>query len=485
MFRITRFGVGIVSSVGLVVAYMAGCEAAEPGEAVFTRRARDAGAAVDDDPILRGDLGSFSDSGERHRACAGLECQQIACTSGGDTTLTGKVFDPSGTVPLYNAVVYVPNAELAPLTSGATCDRCGTTPSGSPVTTALTDATGSFTLKNVPVGTNIPLVIQIGKWRRKVQIPSVPSCVATALDPSLTRLPRSKAEGAIPKIAVTTGDADSLECFLRRIGIADSEFTNPSGDGRVNLYQGQKDGGKGAKLDGQTPTANSLWDEEAKLKSYDMVILSCEGAEDDANKSDAARANVRRYLEAGGRVFASHYHYTWFARNAGGQVGATENALWPTAGSGWVNASTQTGNRTVDIDQTFPKGQAFADWMVAVGGSPVAKGKLAAEDLKKSLTTVDPTHARRWIYDSSEADATKFMSFNAPLGKAADDQCGRGVFTDIHVTGDPPSDQTFPAHCQSGALLPQEKALLFMLFDLASCIQDESKPPQPPPVVPR
>src|SRR4051812_24514823 len=36
--------------------------------------------------------------------CVGLECRKPACDNGATTTLTGKVFDPSGTVPLYNAL---------------------------------------------------------------------------------------------------------------------------------------------------------------------------------------------------------------------------------------------------------------------------------------------------------------------------------------------------------------------------------------------
>ena len=60
----------------------------------------------------------------------------------------GQVFDPSGQVPLYNALVYVPNGEVKPFQQGVTCDRCGSTTTGDPLVTALTDATGSYTLRS-------------------------------------------------------------------------------------------------------------------------------------------------------------------------------------------------------------------------------------------------------------------------------------------------------------------------------------------------
>ena len=117
--------------------------------------------------------------------CVNLQCQQQACPGGGTTTLTGKVYAPNGTLPLYNAIVYVPNATPTAFTDGVTCDRCNGSVSGEPVVQTLTDSTGSFTLADVPVGTNIPLVIQLGKWRRQVTIPTVPSCVSTPLDAEL------------------------------------------------------------------------------------------------------------------------------------------------------------------------------------------------------------------------------------------------------------------------------------------------------------
>src|SRR5262249_40593265 len=155
--------------------------------------------------------------------------------------------------PVYNAIVYVPSAPVAPFSPGISCDKCGAPVSGKPVAVTLTDVKGEFTLRNVPVGKNIPLVIQVGRWRRQVVVPEV-GCKKPALPAELTRLPRNSSEGDIPHIAMVTSTGDNTECILRKIGVDESEFTGSLKNGRIHLYHGN-----GVTIDDTEDASALVW----------------------------------------------------------------------------------------------------------------------------------------------------------------------------------------------------------------------------------
>jgi len=404
------------------------------------------------------------------------------------TTVTGVVYDPAGKTPLYNAVVYVPKAGVAPMTAGATCDRCD----GSilnPVVSAVTDTHGKFVLEDVPVGADIPLVIQVGKWRRQVKIPSVAACADTPLsDPNLTRLPRNQAEGDIPKIAIATGGADSMECLPRRLGIDDSEFSTSGGTGRIHLFAGTD------HVDNQAndvatkafaPTVNAgaalapateLWASVDSLKQYDIVILSCEGGVMEDQKPMTSRQALYDYASLGGRVFASHWHHLWFS---GGPTPVPQVGTW--------RDRTQPSDPSLGtINMSFVKGEALANWLVNVNASTML-GQMEIIQPRDNIQAVDPGVARQWISVQNdeypnEPTAIQYLSFNAPLGVPEEQACGRAVFTDLHVsaTGNDTPGEPFPAGCEARELSSQEKAVSFMLFDLSACIQNDDVPRKPP-----
>jgi hypothetical protein len=416
----------------------------------------------------------------------GLLQKQVSCPDGGTTSVSGTVYIPSGELALYNAMVYVPDAELQPFTVGPTC---GCEITGEPIASAITDATGHFELKNVPVGSDIPIVVQVGEWRREFNIGTVEACVDKAVPDQTLRLPSRQAEGDIPKIAVATGFADALECLVRKLGIAPEEFTHPRRNGRVNLYAGY--GGAERFADsmngGETfPPSGALWADLPALSLYDIVLLSCDSRQPNegiADKDERSRQAMYDYLNTGGRVFASHYQEVWFQEGP---------APFPDLAK-YVDDTKFDTDLSAQVVTTFPKGRAMADWALANGAS-AARAQVQIAGAQRTIVEANSEYAQPWLVNE-ELETVQYLSANMPLGASEADQCGRAVLSDLHVSpgrlpsGDDPGDDFseartgFPDGCVTSGLSAQEKLLAFMLFDISACIVPDSQAPVAPPII--
>ncbi len=431
--------------------------------------------------------------------CTNLQCQVHSCSNGASTTISGKVTDPAGHNPLYNVVVYIPNSQggtLDPIPVGVNSSSCSCDAlvSGEPMAIALTAPDGTFTIQNAPDGKNIPLVVQIGKWRKEITISSVAQC--TDNPQGAIALPKSHTDGmfaSIPNMAVSTGMADTLECLLTRIGIDEAEFSGDpnTGSARVHVFQGS--GGNAAANPASPTSSASLWDSDQDLERYDIVLLSCEGSP----TMGANPQTVADYVTKGGRVFGEHYHYAFFAN----QTQFANTADWSQAQQGndsYPGGITGQVQTTLPNGKPFPEGQALQTWLQNVGaatGGTLSIGVARHDALVGASNVSTP-----WIQASSGTSPMSSqyfswdMPFNAPVNDAGvPEYCGRVVFSDLHVSGSnglggidyANGNTTVPAGCASTATLqPDEDALEFILFDLSSCITPVGyppKPPQPPP----
>jgi hypothetical protein len=355
---------------------------------------------------------------------------------------------------------------------------------------------GNFTLANVPVGQNIPLVIQVGKWRHATTV-TTQSCQDNPQAVGTTDLNATAAgpDDNIPDIAVSTGNADTLECLMKRIGLPDTEYVAGSGtSGHVHIFSGGQMGGGGGggvgnaeahAMAGAPASSASLWDSVSDLMNYDILLLSCEGGE----TYKANPSNLEQYLNAGGRAFASHYHYAWFSNNLSSNQGYAAPADWGANLATWTpGANGGSGPDDGVIDQTlnvgggtFAKGQLFDQWLGVVGalgpqagvtstaGVPAADLAIFAPRLNAQVGAANAP-SQPWITETSTqgggggggtggcygrycpdggggggggggTDWTMYFSFDTPVNAAvpadggAPAYCGRAVFSDLHVSG--------------------------------------------------
>jgi hypothetical protein len=451
-------------------------------------------------PTTPGCFGFCSPSGGPVAICppgSKLGCYvNMSCPGGAKTTITGTVFDPAGRNPLPNVGVYVPEdpATVPPLVPGtSSCMACQSTISDF-VAVALTDAKGHFTLAGVPTGKNVPLVLQVGKWRRVITVPSVGDCQTTQLPSSgsnQARLPRNRQEGSLPQMAVLTGGCDNVACFLRSVGVDASEFSAPRAGERVDVYQGLGATGPAAALSNGvagdcTTSACPLWSSKAALEAYDTVFLGCECDEHGETKPTSSVQALHDWLGEGGEVFATHSQTTWFKNGPADLQSIADWTSGPPSGAPGPFA----------VNGSFMAGENLETWLAGLGGTDSNSDvPLDPADVSTSVTTVtSPTIA--WIHDSAVNDGGAAVNdggapagnaklLTAPMPVAAADAgsnlyCGKINVSDIHPGGGQAlqgansdgssAPAAVPAACDGGPLSPGDEALEFLLFNQPTCI---------------
>ena len=404
-------------------------------------------------------------------ACEGLQCQLRICGGSATTSITGVVYDPAGNTPLYNANVYIPlyaDEALPPFSTGASCDSCGSAAELRALRATQTDAAGQFVLNDVPAGAKIPVIVQMGKWRREIVLTNLTECTdndvtnnCTAADPAdcVFRLPKNHADGwdpvaatyskaDIPQIAIVTGSADPFDCLLLKAGLDASEFGDYTSSKRVHVFQSDDKPGNslspalGSKVNGST-LWNNLNGAAPNLMSYDVILLPCEGGAIDKQKpGQTPYKNLIDYADQGGRAFATHFSYVWMEYPSGkGYVPAPDDwstiADWSPTGTKMTGSVNTQDPLTGTINTTFPKGGSFSDWLLNVGASTKVS-RLTIHQGRQDLTSIGPD-TQQWMRAKDSKyprfpTYTNLFTFNTPVGATGTDQCGRVVFSDFHVS---------------------------------------------------
>jgi hypothetical protein len=388
------------------------------------------------------------------------------------TTLTGTVV--TGTLPQFgvplpipNVTVYIPSAPLDAIGDGVWCG-C-TKVSGSPVAVTTTAVDGTFTLSNIPqtsIGTNVPLVIQLGRWRREITVPSVSACTSTAA--GAIRMPRTHLEGDIPLTAIATGSVDAMECTLLKMGIDQAEFTTPAGGGRVHVYLGNNGGvtggaAHGANVGTTTPGDAQLWGTGGTFANYDLALAPCLAAP--VPLPAAELANLVSYTGAGGRFVTSHDGYEWLFNNP--PFNTTAN---------WDVNRGSFSSVPASVNTTFPGGTQLENWLFGVGASTTL-GDITLQTPRHDVDSVNPP-SEAWLNatdPSLKSPMVPQFSFNTPVGSA--NHCGTVLYLDFHVTNGTFQNATFPSECNPGPMSAQEELFAYSLFSL-ECSQ---APPVPAP----
>lgn len=400
------------------------------------------------------------------------------------TTISGTVYDPRGTsgLPLPNVLVYASTTPVNPPMPGVQCLTVqNQTPSGANVV-AYTDTAvdGTFTLQNIPENANYTIVIQAGKWQRQFS----ETVGAGQLAGLVLSMPANHTQGNIPMIAIVTGYVDGVECVLRDMGISDSEFTDDSQTvnpgGYIHLYEGSTSGSAkgGAIISASTPGENALTGNSTTLNGYDMVMFPCKGS--GQTEATTAMSNIVNFANDGGRIFTTHFSYEWLDPNNPYDSQFAPVANWDLGLAPNMDATSGYG-ATVNTD--FSDGATLASWLESAGAiNAGTNNQIQIYDVRADATSViAPTQL--WLtlnngaYANQSSNPVMQMTFNAPVGAPAAQQCGRVMFNDYHVINLTNSNGVqYPKECPSYndsayVMKPQEKMLEYALFDLSAFVQ--------------
>ena len=373
----------------------------------------------------------------------------------GPVILSGTVLAPNGTMPISDALIYVTTKEPKPIPDKVYCDKCIELPASTPYVRSGPD--GTFKLK-VPYKGKWILVVQKGAFRRARWI-VVPD-KDTALSAGLTTLPTKtdKALGDfIPKMAVIKGAWDAIERSLGKLGLGK---TNTKGDlipgsesftlvdcKIVRLWP--------PKVDCKPLDPGKMLQSFDELSKYQVLFVPCDSEWMDGYFYDTkVKEAVRKWVKAGGRLYVTDYQYDLLHQVFPGYI--TWKGQSSTMGSAELTSSYDAPAVVKNKDLTaWLKAQGITTFKLQDSYTIVTKlSKLPTPGPDEKSHDVLP---QAWIYGDVPNEGVLPATVSYPYG------CGRILFSTYHTEGNKSTGAT---------LLPQERALLYVILEMAVCLKN-------------
>lgn len=347
---------------------------------------------------------------------------------------TGTVVTASADIPIAGALVYLSQKKPDPIPSGNFCDTCVPLEKTIPQTTTKFD--GSFELTANRLGAQY-LVIQKGQFRRVVAVDvKLGSDVRMAKADTILPTQSNAATGdTVPSILVVDTNYDDIEDTLLHLGVSTID----------KLPQAQR---------------LSFLKDPARLAKYQIIFLPCgtcatAGPGSFSGPDDAldptVKANLKDWVQKGGKLYVTDFEYsfineTWkdyvtFIPNRGCDSNAynTPANIQDTGLKEWLDGQ---NNKSFSFENAWIKIDRVNEVNVpdATGGTKKVTPKV-------------------WAYGNDNGK-------NRPMTLSFEDACGRVLYSAYHTEGTG----------STTTLLPQEKTLMYVLFEVATCLVDPVLP---------
>ncbi len=380
--------------------------------------------------------------------------------SGPQTVLRGVVWSPGHIVPISGALVYFALTDPAPIPPHAYPENCIDPPSPY---FAFSAPDGSFEVHAAPG--DYQLVVQKGQFRRVRPI-TVPATGPVDLPDEPTTLPARPGDGdTIPNIALSFAmDAgDHIEDVLAKLTMGEVDAGNRlvHGSEPFDIYN-----------IAPYPPSETLLRDLTRMLGYHIIFFPCTiaGSFDDPQLNDptapltdpTVQANLRAYVEAGGKLYATDMMYDVFETALPEYVdicgddavlddGDREAWAYPATASGWTSRG-----YSVDAD--------LSAWLDAIG---IGHDRLDFMEnfvwVDDYLVRLDPLPGESagpkvWVEGDFVLEAGRIV----PLTLTFQHGGGKVLFSTYHTVGDGWS----PGH---DGILPQEYVLVYLIMEIGVC----------------
>jgi hypothetical protein len=370
-------------------------------------------------------------------------------------TLTGVVKAPEGTIPISGALVYLVGSPPDPIPTGVYCDECVKLESGTPFTLSKPD--GSFSLGVTNLGSQF-LVVQKGQFRRIRQINVTAGAVSVPV--ASTTMPKKTDDAAgdtIPHMALVNGAWDAIDMSLAGMGLGTVTNSGPLGTKQVDKKTAPYDYYYGAPAfsPGSKGDYTKILNDYSVLSQYHIVFLPCSWSDQTTcnvsqpSATPAVQANLQRFVKAGGKLYATDYSYEFVRQVFPGYVKWKEQTS--TVGSACLKGAWDGAASSPD--------KGLTEWLAAqsITSFTVQQNWTALDSVAPQMTT-DAKGAplletpKIWVNAAAGGYGT------IPTTVSFQQACGRVLYSTYHTEG------------SSAGLLPQERALLYILLEVGVCI---------------
>ena len=416
--------------------------------------------------------------------------RSATCSGGGSTTLTGYVYDPANSLPIYNALVYVPVGDTSRRRRRASTlpRRPAAAPLRPPTPRRTPASTGAFTLTNLPSGAAVTVVVQLGKWQR-VFTQNVDQLHGEHRLERHVRLAPHPAEhpprGQHPALrgrhgrrrldgvrAAQDGHRPRASSWTPR-----SRAGVPTAAGRVHFYEGSIVAG-GAIIDANTPKEKALTEAATVMDSYDVLLFPCQGSAGSYTAGNGWPEHARE---------PDHLHQRRRAHVRDALSLRPPRREWHLLGDGELDAQRRLVGQPLQRPEVQrrhrPDVPDRADPRAMAPSARRLRGNLGGDSRSASSAMTSPRSMLRPSAGSTRPEeeggrrrtfrsttrSTRRSTSRRPAGASSTaTSTSRARSNNNEYTG-----VTFPSECPggaTGAMTPQEKLLEFMLFDLTSCV---------------